>query len=133
MLVFAPDRGLSFDQYFGFNEKMDKEERLYSICGGLCPRITFLKYMDLSRVDLASNSAPSLWLGCQACSTLAVTEVIRILFQPETVQAAPHYIQFDQHLRKYYRGYLRWGYKNPMHRMKLKVAKMFAKKMMGKK
>lgn len=118
LLVFSPHEGMGFDEYFDIHDSMPEKEKLLSFALGLAPKATHIKYMDPSKVDLDSKRGPSLGIACQLCSSLAATETIRILLGKGKIKAAPHYFQFDPYLQVYKHGYLFWGNKNPIQRLK---------------
>lgn len=118
LLVFSPHEGMSFDEYFDICDSMSEKDKLLSFAIGLAPRATHIQYMDPSKVDLDSKAGPSLGAACQLCSALAATETIKILLGKGKIKAAPYYSQFDPYLQVYRRGYLLWGNKNPIQRLK---------------
>jgi len=123
MLVFAPDRGMGFDAYFAIHDGMSLDEKLLSFMVGLAPRATHRRYIDPRSIDLANHRGPSLVAGCENCAATAATEVIRILLQRDGIRAAPHYFQYDPFVRRFYTGYLPWGNRNPLQRLKIKMMK----------
>ena len=118
--IFAPS-GMSFDEYFGINDRMSEMEKIAAFAVGLAPRPFHLRYMDLSKVDLAAGTAPSLASACALCAALVATEAVKILLQRGSVKAVPHYFQFDPYRRLCKKGYLFWGAKNPLQYIKRKV------------
>lgn len=117
--VFTPE-GMSFDEYFDINDETSNYKQLVSFAVGLCPRGTHWRYMDSSRVDLASQSGPSLSSACNIASGLLTTEVLCLLLgrQEWALKAAPNYTQFDPYRRIYRTGCLRFGNRGPLQRLK---------------
>lgn len=125
MLIFAPDRGMSFDDYFDVYDGLPDVENHLSFFLGLTPRGTHFKYMDTSKIDLGSKKGPSLNIGCQLCAGMAVTEAIRIVLGREGVRPVPHFFQFDAYRQIYRKGRLWRGNRNPVQRLKRRFVKRF--------
>lgn len=125
MLIFAPHEGMSFDEYFHVHDKMRDEEKYLAFAMGLAPRGTHIKYMDLSKVDLEAKGGPSLNIACQLCSAMAATEALRVVLKRKGLKPVPYYHQFDPYAQKYRRGYLFWGNRNPLQRLKMAYARHF--------
>jgi len=128
MLIFAPDKGMGFDEYFNIVEGMKPEEQYLAFALGLAPKATQFKYMDTSKLSFKSGKGPSLNLACQLCSSLAGTEALRIILKKKGLKPVPYYFQFDPFVQKYYKKKLSWGNKNFLQQIKFKVVrKMLAK------
>ncbi len=123
MLVFAPDRGMGFDEYFDIRDAMTTDEKLLSFMVGLAPRATHRHYIDPRRIDLENHRGPSLGAGCANCASAAATEVVRILLGKKGLRPAPHYSQYDPYVRRFHQGYLFFGNRNPLQKLKLNVMK----------
>jgi len=121
-LIFMPDRGLSFDEYFDIRDEMNEEEQLLRFFIGLMPKATHLKYVEIDENALKSQSGPSLGLACQQCSATVATEVIRIILGKKGIKAVPHYFQYDLLTRNFVKGYMPLGNKNPLQKLKLKIS-----------
>ncbi|OIQ49161.1 Sulfur carrier protein ThiS adenylyltransferase [Pseudodesulfovibrio hydrargyri] len=117
LLVFTPD-GMSFDEYFDITDGMEETRKYLHFAMGLAPRATHARYMDASVVDFDLGKGPSTIIGCQMCSALAATEVVRLLLGRKGVRSAPYYVQIDPYLRKIRRGRLRKGNKSRAQRLK---------------
>jgi len=128
LLVFAPHEGMTFDEYFAVTKDMPEEDRHLHFALGLSPRPTHIKYMDLTRVDLKSKAGPSLAIACQIAAGMAATETVRILLKKGKIRPVPHFFQFDPFLRKYRKGKLYFGNKNPIQLAKLRVVKHILEK-----
>ena len=123
LLVFAPDRGMAFDEYFNITENMSSEDKSLAFALGLSPRPTHIRYMDFSRVDLKQKAGPSLNIACQLCAAMAGTETLRILLNRKGVKPVPYYFQFDPYLMKLKKGRLYFGNKNPVQKIKMNIVK----------
>ena len=118
LLVFAPERGMGFDEYFDISDRTPEETMYVKFAIGLAPRATHIKYFDLKRVNLRAQAGPSSMIACQICSSLAVTEAVKILLRKDGIKPVPHYCQFDPYVRKYRAGYLLGGNRHPAQRLK---------------
>ena len=116
-LVFDP-KGMSFDEYFDLRDDLPEVEQVAAMAVGLCPAATHIKYLDLRHVDLKSGRGPSAGLACQLCSGVAAAEVLKILCNRGTLRPAPYYCQFDAYRQMFRRGYLWWGNRHPLQRLK---------------
>ncbi len=118
LLVFAPDKGMRFDEYFDIVDGMPPDEQYMAFALGLAPRPTHIHYLDLSRVSMENKKGPSTSIACQICAGMAATEVLRIILKRGCLKPVPFYYQFDPYLRKYRKGRLWGGNKNPIQRLK---------------
>ena len=108
LMVFSPE-GMSFDRYFDIDDSMTYLQKLIAFAVGLAPAALHMGYLDLKKVDPTARNGPALISSCLLSSSLAVTEVMKIVTGREAVKAAPHYFQFDPFLQKYKKGYLVGG------------------------
>jgi len=114
--VFSP-QGMTFDDYFGISEEMPYLEKLAAFASGLAPRPYHLKYLDLSKVSLENKSGPAVAPACTLAASLVATCVVRLV-AGEPVRAVPYYTQIDLYRSKFRNGYLVWGGKNPLQKLK---------------
>lgn len=115
--VFMPD-SMSFDAYFAIRDGMNQAEKVAAFAAGLAPHPYHIRYLDLSKVDMANKRGPALALACTQASTLITTETIKILTGKGTVRPTPGYLQIDLLRNKYTRGYLWLGGSNPLQVLK---------------
>ena len=87
-LLFSPS-GMSFDDYFDFDDGMDRADQLVAFLVGLTPRATQRAYLDLTQVDPNSGRGPSAGLACHLCSGVVAAEVIKILLGRSPIRPAP--------------------------------------------
>lgn len=120
LLIFAPDRGMDFDTYFDIKDGMTQEEKLLAFFVGLAPKAAHRNYTLPGSISMSEKRGPSLGAGCQICASAAAAEVIRILLKKPGIRPAPHYFQYDPFSRKFHRGYLPWGNRNPIQRVKIR-------------
>ena len=123
MLIFAPDKGMGFDEYFNIVEDMKPEDQHLAFAMGLAPKALQFKYMDASKVSFKSRKGPSLNIACQLCTGMAGTEAVRIILGKGGVKPVPYYHQFDPYLRKYCTKKLHMGNKHPWQRVRAALVK----------
>lgn len=122
VIVFQPD-GMSFDEYFDLNDNQTEHQQLLRFYLGLVPHGWFRNYtLPQFGVRLNTKSAPSLPIGCLMASSLAGTEVLRLLLNRNGGRAAPRYFQLDGYARRMKPGTLRWGNRGPLQRLKILLA-----------
>lgn len=129
LLVFAPDSGMSFDEYFDVYEGMPEIEKYLNFGLGLAPKGLHIKYIDKSKIDLKAQRGPSSIVACNICAAMAGVEVIKILLNRGKVRPVPFYIQFDPYCGKFVKGKLRKGNKNYLQRMKKLLVQRFILKL----
>jgi molybdopterin/thiamine biosynthesis adenylyltransferase/predicted GNAT family N-acyltransferase len=129
MLVFMPDKGMSFDEYFDITGRLTLEEKLIKFFIGLAPKATQASYIDPDSISMRDKKGPSMGAGCQICSGVVTAEAIRILLNKKGIKPAPHYFQYDPFTRKFHQGYLSKGNRHFLQKIKY----MMVKKKMGKK
>lgn len=128
MLIFAPDKGMGFDDYFNIIDGMKPEDQHLFFALGLAPKRLQLRYMDTSRVSFKSKKGPSLDLACQLCSAMAGTEAVRIILGRKGLKPVPYYFQFDPFIQKYYRKKLYLGNKNIIQQAVIRLARKMIEK-----
>jgi molybdopterin/thiamine biosynthesis adenylyltransferase len=121
LLVFAPDRGMTFDQYFDIREEMSMEEKLIAFFVGLAPKAAQKSYTLPGSISMADRRGPSLGAGCQICAAVAAAEVVRILLKKPGLRPAPYYFQYDPFARKFHQGRLWFGNRGPLQRLKRRL------------
>jgi len=115
--VFSPD-GMDFDGYFGTSSNFSYLRNLAAFAAGIAPNMYHLSYLDPNKVDIANQKGPAVAAACTLATSLLSTEVVKIITGSQKVLAVPHYIQIDMYKRKLKKGYLLWGGKNPIQRLK---------------
>ena len=121
LLYFAPDRGMTFDEYFDLHDGMSMEAMLIAFFVGLAPRAAQKSYTLPGSISMSDRRGPSLAAGCQMCAAAAAAEVLRILLQKPGLRPAPDYCQYDPFARKFYQGRLRFGNRGPLQRLKRRL------------
>jgi len=117
LLIFSP-AGMGFDEYFDITDTMSYLEKIIAFGVGLAPAALHMKYLNLNSVDLHSKKGPSLVSACSLCSVFAATEVLSILLKRKRPKAVPFYFQFDPYQQRFKKGYLLWGNRHPVQRLK---------------
>jgi molybdopterin/thiamine biosynthesis adenylyltransferase len=115
--VFAPT-GMSFDEYFGMRDGMTDFDKFVAFATGLAPAVLHRHYLDLKKVRLSAGQAPVVASSCILSSGLVAFEAVNIVLGKRPVKPVPHYYQFDAYLQVYKKGYLAFGYRNPLQHLK---------------
>jgi molybdopterin/thiamine biosynthesis adenylyltransferase len=115
--VFAPT-GMSFDEYFGIHDGMSDFEKFLAFGTGLAPALLHRHYLDLKQVRLSAGQGPVVASSCILSSGLVAFEAVNILLRKRPIKAVPHYYQFDAYRQVYKKGYLAFGYRNPLQYLK---------------
>lgn len=116
-LIFD-EHGMSFDDYFQWDNKTEKQ-KLINFVIGLAPKPLHISYLvDISSVNFEQKKGPSTIMSCMLCAGVAGVQALKILLNRGTIYSAPYYYVFDPYIGKYKRGYLLWGNKNPIQRLK---------------
>ncbi len=124
-MIFT-ESSTSFENYFDFKNCANEEDVVTHFAFGMSPAGLHRSYlMDESRVHFAAQKGPSTIMGCQLCAGVAATEALKILLNRGNVYGAPHVHQFDAYKNRYKRIYIPFGNKNPLQKLKIKIAKSF--------
>ena len=118
--TFSPD-GMDFDTYFGTNENQSYERNLAAFAAGLAPNPYHISYLDVSMVRMTEKTGPAVVPACTLAASLLSAEVVKIITGSQRVYAVPHYIQIDMYKRKLKKGYLWFGGKNPLQKLKTEI------------
>lgn len=119
-LLFDPN-GMSFDEYFDFNDEMAPVDLFSAFLLGLTPRGTHFPYMDLSYVDRETGRGPSAGVAATLCAGVAGAEIVKILLGRGPLRPAPYYSQFDAYRGLLRTGKLHWGNRGPLQRLKRRI------------
>jgi molybdopterin/thiamine biosynthesis adenylyltransferase len=122
LLNFLPGK-MTFEEYFRM-EGHPKPEQALRFLLGLSPAMLQRGYlMDTSTVDLEHGRGPSTIMGCQLCTGVAVTEVLKILLKRGKVLAAPWGMQFDAYRGRMVKTWRPWGNNNPLQKLMIAIAR----------
>ncbi len=127
LLVFDPEKSPSFSEYFAIKDDMSPQEKALLFALGLAPKPFFLKYLDLSSINMKEGKGPASVIACYLCSALAAMEAVRIILKRPGLKPAPHYLIYDLYLHRFHLGYLKGGNKHPLQRLKF----FYLKKKLG--
>ena len=117
LLVFGPG-GMSFEDYFGFEECRDELEMSIRFLVGLSPAMLQRGYVaDMSRINLAKRQGPSSIAACQLCAGVTAVETLKLLLGRGGIRLAPWGSQFDGYRMRYVRTWRPWGHRNPLQKL----------------
>lgn len=112
------EKSMSFENYFQWKDN-DDTDKLINFLVGLTPKPFHLSYLvDKSKVNIEQKKGPSTVMACMMCAGVTVTEALKVLLGRGSVQPAPYYHQFDAYKERYTMGYMRWGIRGPIQRLK---------------
>lgn len=123
MILFAPDRGMTFDEYFDLSDRMPMEEKLIAFFVGLAPKAAQKRYTLPGSISMSARRGPSLSAGCQLSAAAAAAEAVRILLHKPGLRPAPCYCQYDPFSRRFHQGRLWFGNHGPIQRLKRRLLK----------
>ena len=117
LLVFGPG-GMSYEDYFGFEECRNELDMAIHFLVGLSPAMLQRGYVaDMSRIDLKQRKGPSSIGACQLCAGVAAIETLKLLLGRKEIRLAPWGSQFDAYRMRYVHTWRPMGYKNPIQRL----------------
>ncbi|QMT60897.1 ThiF family adenylyltransferase [Legionella sp. PC997] len=121
-LVIMPGQ-MTFEEYFQFNGYHLKDLPVRFLVG-LNPKLFNRHYLvDPSRVNFDLERGPSTIIACQLCAGVMGAEALKILLHRGTIYALPRYHIFDPYLCKHRIGWMPWGNRNPVQRLKIALMK----------
>lgn len=122
LVTFDP-KGMTFEEYFGFNNHSQYEKYCRFILG-LAPKFLHLKSLvDRSYANAHEKKAPSLPMGCQLAAGVMGTEALKHILKRGPRLVAPHSLQFDAFTYRLKKSWLPFGSLNPIFWIKLKIIK----------
>lgn len=116
--IWTPD-GPSLEDFCGFTPGMSEEEVLTRYIVATTPGGTHLAYMRPASIDFSNHVAPSLGPVAAMLHGIVASEVVNVLLNLRPVKAVPHFFQFDVLTHQFRSGYLGWGNRNPIQRIKI--------------
>lgn len=123
LLNFLPD-GMSFDDYFQFEDGLSVHELSLRFMVGLAPAMLQMRYLaDPGRVDLEARRGPSTPMACDLCAGIAATEVLKLVLRRGRVRGAPHGLHFDAYLGRLARTWRPGGNANPLQKLLLSIGR----------
>ncbi len=118
--LFDPN-GMSADDFFGFKDGMPNNELVLLFLAGIAGVGPHLRYMDIKKIDPTTGGAPSVGMACNIGAAMVATDMINLRLGLKPVQPVPRFVHYDPLVRYYKNRHRRWGAKNPIHRLRLKV------------
>jgi molybdopterin/thiamine biosynthesis adenylyltransferase len=127
-LIFMPGK-MTFEDYFCL-EGLSTIDQQINFAVGLVPKGLHKSYLiDPSRFDFSKHMAPSTFMGCEFCAAVVGVETLKILLGRGKTYAVPYYHQFDCYTGRWKRGWLPWGNRHPLQRLKIfSLQRQLAKK-----
>jgi molybdopterin/thiamine biosynthesis adenylyltransferase len=123
LLNFLPG-GMSFDDYFDWQDGDSEIEKAIKFLVGLAPSLPHRhSLVDRRYVNLQARKGPSTPMACELCAGFAGTEVMKILLKRGKVRAAPHSLHFDAYLEKFYSRKIWFGNRNPWQKLKIAITR----------
>lgn len=122
VLAYMPS-GMAFDDYFDIDYNAPIEQQLLKMSLGCAPAGFHLKYMSPSSIDLAKRKAPSIASGCKLTTGIVIAQAVLALLHPDELKPLPHYTCYDARFNRLKKGYLWLGNKNPLQKIKFKLAR----------
>ncbi|RCU45128.1 ThiF family adenylyltransferase [Corallincola holothuriorum] len=127
LLSFLPD-SMPFDDYFGLNDQSMLEQYLRFYVG-LAPKAAHRDYLVLpEKIDLANKKGPSTIMGCEMCAGVAATQALKLLLRRGAVKPAPWSFQYDAYCNRLASSWRPGGYKHPLQRLLLWLARRHLRK-----
>lgn len=121
-LIALPGK-MSFSEYFDF-PNATPENKKYNFLIGLNPKMNNRHYLvDKNAVNFNLEKGPSTTMACSLSSGVMGTEALKILLNRGKVYPVPYYHLFDAYLNKHVLGWMPWGNRNPIQRIKIHLMK----------
>jgi molybdopterin/thiamine biosynthesis adenylyltransferase len=117
LLMFDP-RGMTYEDYFGFEPGMSEREQVVALIAGIAPRPFLLRYLAGDGADLGGRRLPSIGAAPFMIAGVIATEVAALVTGIGARFAVPRVYQFDALLRKFRRGFYPLGMRSPWQRVK---------------
>ncbi len=113
-LVFKPG-GVSFDEYFGLNDKQPLEEQVLRFLVGISPFFSSRKYLVYrDGFNIGENRAPSTPMGIYLIAGIAATQAMKLMLNRGGIKYAPWALHFDAYTCKFSKTWRPGGAKNPL-------------------
>lgn len=129
VLNFMPG-GMSFDDYFGWTEGMEDDEKALRFALGVAPAGLHRAYLaSPESLSFAKRRVPSTSMGCQIAAGMAATEVLKIALGRGRVLVAPHGIHFDAYRGRAVRTWRPGGHRNPLQQVTMAFGRRYLAKL----
>lgn len=120
LLVFDPN-GMTFEDYFGFNEGMAERDLIVSLIAGIAPRPYMLRYMDPEVVSTGGRQLPSVGAAPFMIAGVIATQVVNVLIAKAPQISVPAVIQYDALLQRFKKKSYPRGMRGPIQALKKAV------------
>lgn len=117
LLVFDP-AGMSFEEYFGFDEGMSELDLSVSLIAGIAPKPWLMSYLSKGGLNPGEHRLPSVGAAPFIIAGVIATEVMNLITRKRAALAVPVIVQYDALLRRYSRKRYRWGMGGAVQRIK---------------
>lgn len=122
LLNFLPGK-MSFEEYFGFDNKTEEEKFMRLILGITPSFIQMKSLVDRTIVNPKERKGPSTPMGCQLASGVLGTQVLKILLHRKGILCAPTGLHFDAYSSRLRKSWMPFGHRNPIFKLKLMIFK----------
>ena len=122
LLCFMPG-GMTYEEYFRFEDKKTEEGQLIQFLIGLSPAMLQRNYLvDKTAVDFHARKGPSTAMAVNLCAGMAETAALKILLGRGDVLAAPYGLHFDAYKNKMSKTWCPFGNRGLIQRIKFRIA-----------
>lgn len=122
-LCFMPG-GMSYEEYFRFEDKKTEDEQLIQFLIGLSPSMLQRDYLMVpEKADFNAKKGPSTPMGVKFCGAVAGTYALKILLGRGELVCVPHGLHYDGYKNKLKKTWRPGGNRNPMQRIMFGIAK----------
>lgn len=121
-MVIFDKHSMSFENYFDYYGIKDNVQKVIQLALGYSPAGYHIKYIDPKSVDLANAKGPSSIAGIRLCSAMVTSQAILKLLGQQKLKTAPWFTHIDLKRMKFNHGYLLFGNRNPIQRIKKVMA-----------
>ena len=122
LMCFMPGR-MTFEEFFGMEGRSDLEQSM-NLIAGVTTGLYHMKYVaEPEAVDFVAQRSPSTAMGIKLCAGVIGANALKILLGRGKVPVAPHGIHFDAYTNSFKKTWMPGGYKNPIRKLVLQVAK----------
>ncbi len=123
LLCFMP-QGMSYEEYFRFEDKKTEDEQLIQFLIGLSPAMLQRAYLvDETRVSFKEKRGPSTTMAVNLCAGIAGTYALKILLNRGEVLKAPYGLHFDAYRNKLVKTWRPFGNAGLIAKIMFKIAK----------
>jgi molybdopterin/thiamine biosynthesis adenylyltransferase/ubiquinone/menaquinone biosynthesis C-methylase UbiE len=129
-LLVALPGGMTFDEYCDITDELSEAEKFLRFILGTSPKGLHRPYMDMAAFDWHEKRGPSSCIGVTMCAAVAGTAVLRLLLDWGGVKALPHFAQYDVRRGIWAEGFIPWGNRNPLQKIKLALARRLFKQLL---